>query len=358
MTTTAGRDSRRLNEALWLVLRRYGRQVTRRPWIAVPALVLPGHRRRARLLRAAARRGPAPRRGRAQRCAHARHVDAVRADVHGPVARRRGRVARRRGAHRTRGDPRHRGAQYRGDGRAVGEGPRVLPRQLRRLAHQTHARLRAPLRGRVRRARVPGDREDPAARVRHGGVVALLAAADPGAARDAVDHRRARGAAHPAPAAARGRPRSRVERAGRTRGRFHRQCGARPGVRPRARRGGDSRRQRARVRQENAPVVGLPELPRQHDHRADVRAHEYAGPDRRAAHQSRHGLQPGDRVPDVQLLRDGHTRDVGVQPGLSQPRGRADRCRAVRRSAAGSADGPGCRLAGAVRAARPRRRDA
>src|SRR5688572_12993166 len=36
------RDSRRLNQALWLVLRRYGRQITRNPWIAVPALVLPG----------------------------------------------------------------------------------------------------------------------------------------------------------------------------------------------------------------------------------------------------------------------------------------------------------------------------
>ena len=31
MTTTADRDSRRLNEALRLVLRRYGRQITRRP---------------------------------------------------------------------------------------------------------------------------------------------------------------------------------------------------------------------------------------------------------------------------------------------------------------------------------------
>src|SRR5688572_25203018 len=42
MTTAANRDSRRLNEALRLVLRRYGRQITRRPWISVPALVLPG----------------------------------------------------------------------------------------------------------------------------------------------------------------------------------------------------------------------------------------------------------------------------------------------------------------------------
>lgn len=41
-TAAAGRDSKRLNEALRLVLRRYGRQVTRRPWIAVPALLLPG----------------------------------------------------------------------------------------------------------------------------------------------------------------------------------------------------------------------------------------------------------------------------------------------------------------------------
>ena len=42
MTTAADRDSRRLNEALWLVLRRYGRQITRRPLTSVPALVLPG----------------------------------------------------------------------------------------------------------------------------------------------------------------------------------------------------------------------------------------------------------------------------------------------------------------------------
>jgi ATP-binding cassette subfamily B protein len=42
MTTAADRDSRRLNEALWLVLRRYGRQVARRPVISVPALLLPG----------------------------------------------------------------------------------------------------------------------------------------------------------------------------------------------------------------------------------------------------------------------------------------------------------------------------
>src|SRR5256885_5842122 len=42
MTTGAERDSGRLNEALWLVLRRYGRQITRRPMIALPALLLPG----------------------------------------------------------------------------------------------------------------------------------------------------------------------------------------------------------------------------------------------------------------------------------------------------------------------------
>ncbi len=43
MTTAADRrDSRRLSQALWLVLRRYGRQITRHPWISVPALVLPG----------------------------------------------------------------------------------------------------------------------------------------------------------------------------------------------------------------------------------------------------------------------------------------------------------------------------
>jgi len=42
MTTAPDRDSGRLNEALSLVLRRYGRQITARPMIALPALVLPG----------------------------------------------------------------------------------------------------------------------------------------------------------------------------------------------------------------------------------------------------------------------------------------------------------------------------
>jgi ATP-binding cassette subfamily B protein len=42
MTTAADRDPRRLNEALRLVLRRYGRQIARHPRLSVPALVLPG----------------------------------------------------------------------------------------------------------------------------------------------------------------------------------------------------------------------------------------------------------------------------------------------------------------------------
>jgi ATP-binding cassette subfamily B protein len=42
MPPTPDRDSKRLNAALSLVLRRYGRQITRHPWVAVPALVLPG----------------------------------------------------------------------------------------------------------------------------------------------------------------------------------------------------------------------------------------------------------------------------------------------------------------------------
>ncbi len=53
--------------------------------------------------------------------------------------------------------------------------------------------------------------------------------------------------------------------------------------------------------------------------------------------------EPGDRLPHVQLLRDRHAGNVGVQPHLPQPRGRADRRRAVRRSAAGPAVGSGCR---------------
>jgi ATP-binding cassette, subfamily B, bacterial len=36
------RDSRRLNQALWLVLRRYGRQIAQRPAISLAALVMPG----------------------------------------------------------------------------------------------------------------------------------------------------------------------------------------------------------------------------------------------------------------------------------------------------------------------------
>jgi ATP-binding cassette subfamily B protein len=43
MTTAADRrDPGRLNQAVWLVLRRYGRQIARRPWTSVPALLLPG----------------------------------------------------------------------------------------------------------------------------------------------------------------------------------------------------------------------------------------------------------------------------------------------------------------------------
>ena len=41
-TATDRRDSGRLNQAVWLVLRRYLRQVTRRPSMSVPALLLPG----------------------------------------------------------------------------------------------------------------------------------------------------------------------------------------------------------------------------------------------------------------------------------------------------------------------------
>src|SRR3954465_13605992 len=43
MTTAADqRDPRRLNDAVWLLLRRYGRQITRRPAISLSALLLPG----------------------------------------------------------------------------------------------------------------------------------------------------------------------------------------------------------------------------------------------------------------------------------------------------------------------------
>jgi ATP-binding cassette subfamily B protein len=43
VTTPADdRDARRLNDALWLVLRRYARQIRRRPWLSLPALALPG----------------------------------------------------------------------------------------------------------------------------------------------------------------------------------------------------------------------------------------------------------------------------------------------------------------------------
>ena len=43
MTTAADRrDTGRLNQALWLVLRRYGRQIRQRPWMSATALLLPG----------------------------------------------------------------------------------------------------------------------------------------------------------------------------------------------------------------------------------------------------------------------------------------------------------------------------
>ena len=43
MSGDAGaRDARRLNQALWLVVRRYVGQLRRRPGLAIPALILPG----------------------------------------------------------------------------------------------------------------------------------------------------------------------------------------------------------------------------------------------------------------------------------------------------------------------------
>ena len=282
MTTAADRDSRRLNEALWLVLRRYGRQITRRPWISVPALVLPGIGDVlvfyapplvvAQLLGAVAR------------------DEALTIGMLAPYVLTftalwfAGEVVWR-GAEALIARSEIRGIES----LYVEAMDELLAKDLAFFHDNFAGSLTKRTLGYARRFEdvfdvlaFQVDREDRAAGVRHGGALALLAAVDPGAARDAVDHGGARGAAHPAPASARGRTRGRDERAGRARGRLHRQRGGRPRVRPRARRGGDSRGQRAGVRHEDAAVVGLPELPREHDHRADVRADEHARPDRRA----------------------------------------------------------------------------
>ena len=73
------------------------------------------------------------------------------ARIRGPLDGRPGLLARCRDPDHARRDPRARGALHRGDGRTAGEGPRVLPEQLRRLADEARARLRAALRRRLRR---------------------------------------------------------------------------------------------------------------------------------------------------------------------------------------------------------------
>ena len=82
--------------------------------------------------------------------------------------------------------------------------------------------------------------------------------------------------AHPPAAAARGRPRGRVERARRPRRRLDRQRRSGAGVRARAGRGAHPRGQRRRLRRQDAALLGLPEPARRPRHVADVRRHQHA----------------------------------------------------------------------------------
>ena len=75
------------------------------------------------------------------------------------------------------GRPRHRAAVRGRHGRAAGQGRRVLPRQLRRVADQAGAGLRLPVRGLRRHADVLDHGQPRAAGVRFGGAVALRPAA-------------------------------------------------------------------------------------------------------------------------------------------------------------------------------------
>ena len=289
MTTAADRrDSRRLNEALWLVLRRYGRQITRRPWISVPALVLPGIGDVlvfyapplvvAQLLGAVARddaltigmfapyvltftalwfagevvwRGAEALIARAEiRGIESLYVEAMDellakdlAFFHDNFA---GSLTKRTLGYARRFEDVFDVLSFQVIAKIVPLGFvtvvlwRYSPLLILVLLGMLSITV-ALVVPRIRRRRQLVDEREAASNVLAGHVADSIANAE---AVRAFARERDEAAIHAA------------------------------NVRD--------------VRQEDAPVVGLPELPREHDHRADVRPDEYARPDRRASHQSRH----------------------------------------------------------------------
>ncbi len=265
--TDTERDASRLTAAIRLVLRQYWGQVRHRRAAALGRVRAAGAGRHPHLLRSPAGGRPAAGRDRPGRAPHARRARALRGHLRGAVAERPDRLAAGGCADRSRRDSGHRGAVHRSDGRAARQGSRVLPEQLRRIAHQARPRLRAALRGRVRRDVVSGGAIAVAARVRRHRAVVVLALAHRAARRHARDDARHGRAVDSPPAAAGRHPRGRVERAGRPRRRFDYQRGSRARVRARGRRGAHPRRQRGRLRREDAAIVGLPEPARRSRHR-------------------------------------------------------------------------------------------
>ena len=160
VTIDADRDPERLNDALRLVLRRYGAQIRRRAAIAIPAVLLPALGDVltvyapplvvAKLLGTFARQE------------HLSPADLAPYVLTFAGLWLAGQIVWRIAvALIIRAEIRGiEGALHRSDGRAAGQGSVVLSEQLCRLAHQARAGVRTPLRGRVRRPQLP-DGGDP-----------------------------------------------------------------------------------------------------------------------------------------------------------------------------------------------------
>ena len=152
-------------------------------------------RRRAHLLCPTARGGQAAGRLRTRRAAIGTRPGALCPDLCGTVARGRGDLANCPAADDARGNPRHGGALPRSDGRAAGQGSLLLPEQLCRLADQARPRVRAAVRGHLRRAVLLGDVQSAVAWIRRCRALVVFAAPDRRAAGHDGCHVRERPAA-------------------------------------------------------------------------------------------------------------------------------------------------------------------
>ncbi len=164
-------------------------------------------------------RGATDRRPAGRHAVHRRRADRGDRAAGGALVRRRpaggrGAVADRHPLPEPDRRARHRAPVRGRHERAAGQGHRVLPRELRRVADQAGAELRQPVRGVRGHPDLRGAGQPGAAAVRLRRALALRPAAGRGADRDAGGQRRADHAADPAPAAA-GRPAGGGDRAGR-----------------------------------------------------------------------------------------------------------------------------------------------